>query len=177
MNLRIKDRTNQKFNNWTFIKYEKTNKYGESLWLCRCDCGFEKIQVAGNVTSGGSTKCKSCSQIHNYNNLLPTPVWKTIVRNASNRNKQFLITKEFAENLFISQDKKCTLSGLDIVFAKSFKEYSNGFQTASLDRIDSSIGYIESNVQWIHKTINIMKNNLKESDFINFCKIIVDHHN
>jgi hypothetical protein len=44
--------------------------------------------------------------------------------------------------------------------------------TASLDRIDSSKGYIEGNVQWIHKHINKMKNNFNESYFIEICKKI-----
>jgi hypothetical protein len=38
-----------------------------------------------------------------------------------------------------------------------------------LDRIDSEKGYTLENIQWVHKTINQMKMNMKENDFIQFC--------
>jgi hypothetical protein len=41
--------------------------------------------------------------------------------------------------------------------------------TASLDRIDSSKGYIEGNLQWVHKDVNIMKMDLSQVEFIDYC--------
>jgi hypothetical protein len=49
--------------------------------------------------------------------------------------------------------------------------------TASLDRIDSKLGYIPGNIQWVHKTINRMKVNLPEEDFVYFCRLITDYRN
>ena len=37
------DITNQKFNRWTVLSRADNNKRGEAMWLCRCDCGKEKI--------------------------------------------------------------------------------------------------------------------------------------
>jgi len=42
----------------------------------------------------------------------------------------------------------------------------------SLDRIDSSKGYIKGNVQWIHKDVNIMKNKFNQEYFIEMCKLV-----
>jgi hypothetical protein len=47
-----------------------------------------------------------------------------------------------------------------------------GQATASLDRIDSSKGYIEGNLQWLHKRINIMKGNMSEKEFLDFCESV-----
>ena len=47
-----------------------------------------------------------------------------------------------------------------------------GGQTASLDRIDSTKGYIEGNVQWVDKIVNAMKWNIPEKYFIEICKTI-----
>lgn len=44
--------------------------------------------------------------------------------------------------------------------------------TASLDRIVSTKGYVEGNVQWVCKMVNIMKNVYDQEDFINMCKKI-----
>jgi hypothetical protein len=45
----------------------------------------------------------------------------------------------------------------------------------SLDRIDSSLGYIEGNVQWIYKEIQFMKRVLSQEDFIGWCEKIALH--
>jgi uncharacterized protein YeeX (DUF496 family) len=42
----------------------------------------------------------------------------------------------------------------------------------SLDRIDSKIGYVKGNVQWIHKHINNMKQDYDNDYFISMCELI-----
>ena len=49
--------------------------------------------------------------------------------------------------------------------------------TQSLDRIDSTKGYTIDNVQWVHKYINLMKHQLTQQQFIDFCKKVVEHTN
>lgn len=46
--------------------------------------------------------------------------------------------------------------------------------TASLDRIQNDKGYIEGNVQWVHKDINRMKNIFEQNYFIDICKKIIE---
>jgi len=53
------------------------------------------------------------------------------------------------------------------------KEYAD--TTASLDRINSSKGYTLDNVQWVHKTVNIMKQGLSDEDFKYWIKMIGDN--
>lgn len=50
------------------------------------------------------------------------------------------------------------------------------WQTASLDRINSSIGYTIDNVQWVHKKINMMKMDLSQEEFINYCRLVVKNN-
>lgn len=95
--------------------------------------------------------------------------WTRIKRSAKERAREFNITIEYAWNLYETQHRKCRLSCLPIVFS-SLCQSSDG--TASLDRIDSSKGYIEGNVQWVHKDINMMKQDHTDSDFIVLCKAV-----
>ena len=63
------------------------------------------------------------------------------------------------------------MTGDDIHLEKKY--HKNHFsQTASLDRIDSSQGYIEGNVQWVSREVNFFKNNKNEKDLYNLCKKI-----
>lgn len=46
---------------------------------------------------------------------------------------------------------------------------------ASLDRIDSSLGYIIGNVQWVYKGVNFMKGEMSHDYFIEMCKMITEN--
>ena len=54
----------------------------------------------------------------------------------------------------------------------SFPTKSTGIRTASLDRIDSSKGYVPGNIQWVHKDVNWMKGSFTQEYFVNICKKI-----
>lgn len=109
--------------------------------------------------------------------------WSSIGRAAIKRGFEFSITIEYAWDLFLKQEKKCAISGLPIKFSKykyvkekQKKQYFDSDQSASLDRIDSSKGYIEGNVQWLNKHINLMKKDYSQKDFIEICKIIAENN-
>jgi len=91
------------------------------------------------------------------------------LNNKTRKPKELNITIEYAWDIFISQERRCALSGLELAFPKVSKDKN---WTASLDRIDSSKGYVEGNVQWVHKDVNIMKNKFDNQYFINMCKKI-----
>ena len=48
---------------------------------------------------------------------------------------------------------------------------------ASLDRIDSSIGYVEGNVQWVSKQANLSKHVMSMSELYEFCRKVLNHAN
>lgn len=68
--------------------------------------------------------------------------------------------------LFVNQKQLCALSHLPLEMKS----------TASLDRIDNARGYIKGNVQWVHKDINFMKQDLSQEEFIEYCQLISQTH-
>ena len=70
--------------------------------------------------------------------------------------------------MFYNYNKKCTLTGWDIDIS-----YNN--QTASLDRIDNTKGYIKNNIQWVHVMVNMCKNKYDQNKFIDMCKYIAEN--
>jgi hypothetical protein len=75
--------------------------------------------------------------------------------------------------LYLHQDKKCALTGLYIEMKlKDDMAYDGYRQIASLDRIDSKLGYCIGNIQWVHKDVNIMKNKFNQDYFLQICKLI-----
>lgn len=97
---------------------------------------------------------------------------------AKQRNIEFDLSIQYLWDLFLYQNRKCALTGIEIYFAKYATKNGMLEQTASLDRIDSSKGYIKDNVQWIHKDIQRMKMDLSEEKFLDLCQKVVKHfHN
>ena len=97
--------------------------------------------------------------------------WSGIKNSAGKRKHEFNITIEYAYNLFIQQDKKCALTGELMKLDDKISKH-----TASLDRINSKIGYVEGNVQWVLREVNLMKNVLPEDKFISLCKKIAKYN-
>ena len=56
---RVKDMTGMKFGRLTVIERRGSNKSGNALWLCKCDCGNE-IVVRGADLRNGNTKSCGC---------------------------------------------------------------------------------------------------------------------
>jgi hypothetical protein len=110
----------------------------------------------------------------NYDNMLKWSKWSKWKYKAKIRHLDFQITPKYMEKVFIQQNGCCIFTGLPLSFDKV--AYIN-IGTASIDRIDSKKGYIEGNVQWTHKIVNIIKNNLMDNDFISWCKKINQHSN
>lgn len=154
---------------------------GERLWLCKCECGNTKLVQRKHLQAGFTKSCGCVAHPKNKNHKgwkgyedIPKDFYSTVKRGAESRNIEFNITIEDLWELFIKQQGKCALSGLEIKFSKVRKD-SLG-KTISLDRVDSSKGYTKDNIQFVHKHINIMKNNFDQDYFISLCNNIVNHN-
>lgn len=79
--VRVVDRTGQRFGRLLVIERVANDKYGRARWLCRCDCGGEKIVKSGNLRSGVSSSC-GCFRRERARKLAKSmagaksPVWK-----------------------------------------------------------------------------------------------------
>jgi hypothetical protein len=168
----IKNPVGHKFNSLTIESIDHFDKHGLKHWKCRCDCGEITTATLFQLTSDdkSSCGCKRTSWNSDYHGDICRTFWTHIMRSAKARDIEILITREQAWQKFLDQDRKCAYTNLDIYFAKS-KKMSEG--TASLDRIDSDKGYTLDNIQWVHKWVNIMKVDLKEDEFLTYCKLIV----
>lgn len=112
-------------------------------------------------------KNKSNKKIYkNYNDISSYFIY-SLNQSAKNRNLKLEISPEDIWNLYIYQDRKCALSGWDILFSLNREK-----NTASVDRINSSQGYTIDNIQIVHKDINILKMNWSEEYLYKMCNSI-----
>ena len=162
----------QFFGDWCVIDdLPVKNQKGYYFYKCKCVCGTERLVVNSNLKKGISTNC-GCKikgkPAHNFQGIgdLSQKYFRRLEKGALNRNIIFEIDKEYSYSLFKG---KCSISGLDITLNRDVSK-----QTASLDRIDSSKGYIPGNIQWIHKDVNLMKNKFSQEYFLKICNLITE---
>lgn len=160
-------------------------KIENGKYLCKCDCGVEKICKKGRLLDGRNTSC-GCNMIKSRENSgswsgykeITGTYWSSILHGAKSRNLEFSITIKEIWDLYIKQDKKCIFTKLPITMPQSKQNKQiklNQFSyLASLDRIDSSKGYVTNNIQWVIREINMMKQSLCDNIFINLCKLVTD---
>lgn len=164
------------FGGWTVIKFlPRPKDGGGSSWLCRCDCGHErKLNPRSYILRGRSANCEKCL-IVKRKQTVESFFWKSIKNNAERRKINFSVSQQFIFGLLQEQGFLCALTGLELFLAATVRDHTQGATTASLDRIDSSKGYTETNVQWLHKDVNKMKMDIPESRFIELCRAIAGY--
>lgn len=74
--------------------------------------------------------------------------------------------------LWIKQGGKCALSGQEM---RPDLIGLGALRAPSLDRIDSSRGYIPGNVQWVCWAVNLMKQDLTQNQFLAWCSEVALH--
>ena len=172
------------FGHLIVIGYKKLFKNQKWSYVANCNClncGGTNILV--NIQELKSGRRLSCGCLHHTQpkrersptykgyGLISGQRWSQIRCGAIKRKHEFNITIRESWEIYLKQKKRCALTNLPIDFQKT----SIGTYNASLDRIDSSKGYISGNIQWVHKDVNLMKRNFSEIYFFKLCKLITEN--
>lgn len=163
-----------------FERTEKRSSDNKVIYRCRCSCGAEIERPGGYLTSGDTKSCGCIRPLAIRNahwtgfGEISGDYFSNIRRGAAIRGLSFNITIEYIWELFLKQNRECKLSGIKINLSPNI---SREEQTASLDRIDSQVGYIPENVQWVHKDVNFLKNKYSEEYLIRMCKMVSNKFN
>lgn len=117
--------------------------------------------------------CKKCSNRktdnchRGYYNAIPI-TWFNKFKIASEiRGIEFSIIIEDVYDLFLLQNKKCALTGIELYFETFGQKH-----IVSIDRVNSLKGYTIDNIQLVHKDINFMKQQYSQEYFIEMCKLV-----
>jgi len=144
----MKNLTGKKFGRLSVIKQTGKDKNGHSLWLCKCDCGKEKI-ILGISLQSGCTKSCGClkKELDKKRNLK---------HNHAQRGK---VSKTY--NSWVHMIQRCTnpnceiykhYGGRGIKVCKRWLKFENFLEDIgeipkglTLDRVDNNKGYSPKN--------------------------------
>jgi len=178
-----------------FICMEKeVKKYKRPQIEVICDnikCGklFTKdgSEVRRNKKRGSDNYCShSCSSMVNHKQLHSGRVeylkgvtkadkytgLREHFRRAKYRNQEVNITLDDLLEQWVKQDGICPYTGVKLIHPIRIKNEGLIYM-ASLDRINSHIGYMKGNIQFISAAANLAKNNMTHEQMIVFCKLIM----
>lgn len=154
---RIIDLTGQRFGRLVVIKRVGGNKHGRSMWLCKCDCGTEKI-ITGNYLINGDTKSCGCLKLetaikngkanktHDYSNTSIYNIWRGILARCNNtKNKAY---KNYGKRKikvcyrWSNKNPKGFQNFLDDMGEPPSTQHQ-------IDRINNNLGYYKENCHWV----------------------------
>lgn len=172
-----KDWSGYKFNKLTVSHYAY-RRGRQFMWVCYCDCGNEVIRRPSGLYERPNTSCDDCRYGSNTGTWdgvgeLSKTIFSALRNRATNKGHNFEVSLTYLWELYLAQDRKCALTGWDLFFGKG--TYSKD-RTASLDRIDSSRGYVEGNLQWVHRNVNYMKREYPNDKFITMCQLVAENN-
>jgi hypothetical protein len=157
-----------------FTKAKRQFKYASAQshhsYCKECNAKRAKAWRENNPGYKGTGKLKAIPQ---KDRLLMSAIRQRLV-DARTRCKKLkreppAVTAEYLYALFLKQERKCALTGAELVVE------TNHSLCLSLDQIDASKGYVEGNVQWLAWCVNRAKGDLHMDDFYEMCEIIINY--
>jgi hypothetical protein len=183
---KVESQIGSKYGKLTVISEHSKTRNSHYRYTCQCECGNTTNVLLTHLRQGNTKACSDCSlrigDSHaQWNGVgeISGDFWANHIVRSANGNKgrrkeiELSIDKEYAWSLFLFQNRKCALTGTELKFPRVGKDRD---YTASLDRIDSSVGYVHGNVQWVHKDINMMKRIYSQEYFIEMCKLVANNN-
>jgi len=146
------------------------------IYICG-KCGIEKPITEYHkhlgTTKGHNSICKNCKK---KNRSIINELISNAKKRAIKRGFEYNLTKEYIAQLNDSQNGLCAYTGItlnwdiDPIFNKQRK---CPMDRVSLDRIDSSKGYTQDNVQLVTDFMNRIKGWYPNNDIYEFCQLLM----
>lgn len=143
----------------------------DGRWCCVCSgCNSEQAYTRKDHAIQSLTadwQCKPCAAARKkYSANHPVGDHaRTYNRFRKAARSRGILWQLTPQEMYACFDGRCALTGWPISL-----EYGN--QSASLDRVDSTVGYVRGNIQWVHTMVNMCKNKYDVVRFVDMCRAV-----
>lgn len=157
------------------------NKNKRARWQCLCDCGNRKDVAAKHLITNDIRSCGCLLKEVARNRFLEREpidalkrqMYLTYKSSARNRNLEMDLTEEQFHEIASGDCDYCGAPPSE--FRSRLRAEHAPYMANGIDRVDSSVGYVISNVVSCCKNCNIAKNVMSRDAFIEMCKMVTRH--
>ena len=157
-----------KFGLLTILEFSNKDSRSRRYYLCKCECGVEKVIHGAALVSGNTKSCGCLVSISAEKRSLPgnsAAINQLILgykRHARDRDLAWGLTLDDVVEI---SSKPCAYCGAPPSnVKKGFKE-SADLIYSGIDRVDNTVGYEKSNCVPACRVCNYAKNNMPLSEF------------
>lgn len=132
-----------------------------------------KFNIGPNLGVGNTSYLRVGSQV---DHLSP---FRVFVKLARNRKRVVNITADYLKQVWEDQRGVCPITGEKLTLPSKVDDWNkdiNNPHKISLDRIDSSFGYVVGNVRFVTQMANVAKSKFSDKELIDFCKTVAKFH-
>lgn len=155
-------------------EYNRNIKLGRKNFCCRACSATYRCNLYKDTPTEAQLQAQQNIKKYCQNHKDEWTPFRYSLRNAKKRFKEFNLTLEDLKQVWEQQGGICPYTGLKL-YLPTWKKKGSCEQLwyrASLDRIDSSKGYVAGNVQFVSTPINFMKSTMSDLETKQYLKLI-----
>lgn len=130
-----------------------------------------KVKVTNNPNYQFCCSRSCAGKLSNIGNIRSYSPYTIYMRSIKNTKKIYTIDEQYLKKVWNDQTGTCPYLKIKLNH-RANKKVTDPIYTASLDRIDSTKGYIKGNVQFVSLMCNLAKNKYEEKYLFDFFNII-----
>ena len=160
--------TGQRFGRLTVIERRGSNKRGDALWLCVCECGKDAVVTSVHLRTGGTKSC-GCLQRERVSASHQVPiehraklydVWRGMIRRCYNEKSKGY-ENYGAKGITVCEEwRTCFDAFYDWAIAHGFQE------GLTIDRKKNEGSYCPENCRWV--TMKEQQNNRSNNRMVTY---------
>lgn len=175
---RLIDLTGERFGMLTVIKRVDNDKNGQARWLCKCDCGNEKVILGGSLTrkNRATTHC-GCIPKNYKHGMRNTRLYRIF---SGMKSRCYNINEPHYDDYGGRGIKVCDEWLDDFMNFYNWAMDHGYSDDLTIDRIDVNGNYEPSNCRWVtmreqqsnKRNIHLISYNCEEHTLIEWCQIL-----
>lgn len=157
--LKRMDIIGKKFGMLTVVKYLGMDEGGQSLWLCKCDCGNERICQRQYLVKSNNPSCGCINPLekHGMSRSKIYHVWNGMKCRCSNENDKNYHNYG-GRGIRVCDEWSNSTNGFDNFCSWAYENGYNENATkgeCTIDRIDVNGNYEPSNCRWVTQKVQV----------------------